>query len=80
MKLHEKVEGTGSTPRHQGTGGHGGGRPQPRHGNQQAGSKQASSHDRRPGAAAPREFGPKQDAPAANPLAAQLAKLKLKGS
>jgi hypothetical protein len=28
----------------------------------------------------PREFGPKQDASASNPFAAQLAKLKLKGN
>jgi uncharacterized protein len=65
MKLHEKVEG-GGAPR---PAANQGGRPGQRPG----------QPDRRPGAAAPRDFGPKQDAAAANPLAAQLAKFKLKG-
>ncbi len=70
LKLHEKVEG--GAPRGSGGGSPAGGRPPFRGG----------SGDRRgaPSAPAPREFGPKQDAAAANPFAAQLGKLKLKGS
>ncbi len=66
MKLHEKIEGGG--------GGGGGGAP--------SGARPGQrpvQNDRRPAAAAPRDFGPKQDAPASNPFAAQLAKIKLKG-
>jgi uncharacterized protein len=44
------------------------------------GGSSAPRSDARPGARAPREFGPKADARAANPLAAQLAKLKLRES
>ena len=69
MKLHEKVEGGGGAPRGgAGGGAPGGGRP----------GQRPMQNDRRPAAAAPRDFGPKQNAPAANPFAAQLAKIKLK--
>jgi len=37
-----------------------------------------SRHAQRPSAPAPRDYGPKLDAPASNPLAAQLSKLKWK--
>jgi len=68
MKLHAKVEG-GGAPRG-GSGGGSGGGGAPRGGGGRPGA--------RPSAPAPRDYGPKQDAPAANPFAAQLAKLKLK--
>jgi uncharacterized protein len=76
MKLHEKVDGGGARG-----GAPMGGRPMggaPRPGQRPGAAP--GGQDRRPGAAMPREFGPKQDAPAANPFAAQLAKLKLKGN
>jgi uncharacterized protein len=73
MKLHEKIEGGGGGGARGGDGARGGapagGRP----------GQRPPQPDRRPGAAAPRDFGPKQDAAAANPFAAQLAKIKLKG-
>ncbi len=68
MKLHARVE-AGGAPR--GSDG-GGGAPQRGGGGGRPGA--------RPGAPAPRDYGPKQDAPASNPFAAQLAKLKLKES
>ncbi len=71
MKLHEKVEGGGNSSR-----GTAPVAPSGRSHQRPAGG----GNDRRPGAAMPRDFGPKQDAAAANPFAAQLAKLKLKGS
>ncbi|MBL8750941.1 MAG: S1 RNA-binding domain-containing protein, partial [Planctomycetes bacterium] len=67
MKLHEKVEGQ------RGASSTGSGRP-PFRGGSGGGDRRGA-----PSAPAPREFGPKQDA-AANPFAAQLGKLKLKGS
>ncbi len=70
MKLHEKTDGARPAP----VGGRPGAAPDRRPG---------GAPDRRPAANAPREFGPKPDsaaAAAANPFAAQLAKLKLKGS
>jgi uncharacterized protein len=76
MKLHEKTDAAaarsgGPGAPGQGTrGGGGGGRP--------GGRPQGGGGERRPTAPLPRDFGPKQDAPAANPFAAQLAKLKLK--
>ena len=81
MKLHEKVEGGGGAAR--GGAAPAGGRPMggaPRPGQRPGGAPGQGGQDRRPGASMPREFGPKQDAPAANPFAAQLAKLKLKGN
>jgi uncharacterized protein len=69
MKVHERAAGGGGGG-HGGSGGASGARgPAPRPGN-----------DRRPNPSAPREYGPKSDAPAANPFAAQLAKLKLRES
>jgi transcriptional accessory protein Tex/SPT6 len=75
MKLHEKVEGGGGA-RPAGGGGHGGGGPG---GGRPGQGRPGGGGDRRPAAPAPREFWPKQYAAAANPFAAQLAKLKLKG-
>ncbi|MCU0865557.1 MAG: RNA-binding transcriptional accessory protein [Planctomycetes bacterium] len=72
MKLHEKVEG-GARPA---GGGHGGARPGAPMGGRPG--QRPGGGGGRPMAPAPREFGPKQDAAATNPLAAQLAKLKLK--
>ncbi|MCC7062021.1 MAG: helix-hairpin-helix domain-containing protein, partial [Planctomycetes bacterium] len=74
MKLHEKIE----------AGGAGGGGGAPRSGGNDRGGPmsrpgQRPNQDRRPSAPAPRDFGPKQDAAASNPFAAQLAKIKLKG-
>ncbi|MBL8754102.1 MAG: RNA-binding transcriptional accessory protein [Planctomycetes bacterium] len=75
MKLHEKVEGGGGNRGAAPMGGRPmGGAPRP------GGGGGGGGGDRRPGATMPREFGPKQDAAAANPFAAQLAKLKLKGN
>jgi protein Tex len=81
MKLHEKIEGGG--------GGAPRGGANDRGGNDRGGSdrgmgsgrpgQRPNHNDRRPSAPAPRDFGPKQDAAAANPFAAQLAKIKLKG-
>ena len=78
MKLHEKVDGGGGA-RPAGGGGHAGGHGGGGHGGRPGQGRPGGGGDRRPAAPAPREFGPKQDAPAANPFAAQLAKLKLKG-
>ena len=81
MKLHEKVEGGGGAAR--GPMDRGGARPGgPMQGGRpgQGPRPGGGGGDRRPAAPMPREFGPKQDSPAANPFAAQLAKLKLKGN
>jgi protein Tex len=80
MKLHERIEG--GAPRAAGGGGSGagggGGGPRPGMRPGARPGSHAGGGDRRPAAPAPRDFGPKQDAPAANPFAAQLAKIKLK--
>ena len=83
MKLHEKVEGGRPAG---GPGGHGGGqvggRPMPGRApapqGRPGGGSFGGGGGSRPLPAGPREFGPKQDEAAANPFAAQLAKLKLK--
>jgi uncharacterized protein len=80
MKLHEKVEGGGGArPAGGGAGGgFGGGRPAPGRAPMPQGRPGGGGGGNRPLPAGPREFGPKQDEAAANPFAAQLAKLKLK--
>ncbi|MFN7588615.1 MAG: Tex family protein [Planctomycetota bacterium] len=78
MKLHEKVEGGGGARPAGGAGG-GGGRPAPGRAPMPQGRPGGGGGvGNRPLPAGPREFGPKQDEAAANPFAAQLAKLKLK--
>jgi uncharacterized protein len=67
MKLHEKANAGGAPAR-------GGNAARPG-----SSAPAGRGNDRRPGAAAPRDFGPRQDA-ASNPLAAQLAKLKLRSN
>ncbi|HEX5050224.1 MAG TPA: Tex family protein [Planctomycetota bacterium] len=65
MKLHERIE-------QQAQGGAGAGQPRG------SAPRPGARPGQRPAAPAPRDYGPQQAAPAANPLAAQLAKLNLR--